>query len=76
MNNILKNTLTLFIYLFPLIFPVWTQAQPTKQWDKTFGGSLFDDLSTAVKTNEGFIPLFGRLCLCPNGKYQGEKINK
>ena len=59
MNNILKNTLTLFIYLFPLIFPVWTQAQPTKQWDKTFGGSLFDDLTTAVKTNEGGFLLVG-----------------
>ncbi len=68
MNNILKNTLTLLVYLFLLILPIWTKAQPTKQWDKTFGGSLFDDLSTAVKTNEGGFLLVGHTSSAADGR--------
>ena len=59
MNNTFKNIPPLLILILTSVFPILMQAQPTKQWDKTFGGSNFDDLETATKTNDGGFLLVG-----------------
>ncbi len=59
-NNTFKIIPTqLFTYILTLLFPILMQAQPTKQWDKTFGGNNFEALETAVKTNDGGFLLIG-----------------
>jgi gliding motility-associated-like protein len=68
MNDAFNNTLTLYIRLLVLIFPFFMQAQPSKEWDKTFGGALYDDLSTAVKTNDGGFLLVGHSASPANGR--------
>ncbi len=68
MNNTLKNIPFLFAFsCLTLFMPVLTMAQPTKQWDKTFGGDNFDDLSTATKTNDGGFLLVGHSSSIMNG---------
>jgi gliding motility-associated-like protein len=61
MNNTFKNITSLLFTLgfLTLSLPVLIQAQPSKQWDKTYGGSNFDDITTAAKTNDGGFMLIG-----------------
>jgi gliding motility-associated-like protein len=60
MNNTFKINIPALTHLLLILFiPVLLQAQPSKQWDKTFGGKGFDDLTTASKTNDGGFLLVG-----------------
>jgi gliding motility-associated-like protein len=70
MNNTLKNAIPPFLIftLLTVLFPALILAQPTKQWDKTFGGAFFDDLSTAAKTNDGGFLLVGHSGSPANGQ--------
>lgn len=68
MNNAFNNKIALYIRFLPFFFPILMAAQPTKQWDRTFGGALFDDLSTAVKTNDGGFLLVGHSASPANGQ--------
>lgn len=69
MNNAFKNIPPLLtICCFTFFLPFLMSAQPTKQWDRTFGGALFDDLSTATKTNDGGFLLVGHSASPANGQ--------
>ena len=57
MNILLK--ISFLILLFSLSFLSITLAQPSVEWDKTFGGDRYEALNGAIKTqDEGFL-LFG-----------------
>ncbi len=57
MNILLKTSF--LIFLFFTSFLTITLAQPTVEWDKTFGGNKYEALNGAIKTqDEGFL-LFG-----------------
>ena len=52
----IKNTLSIFLLAFLTTASVLVIAQPTVQWDKTYGGTGWETLQTAFKTqDEGFL---------------------
>ena len=58
----LRNCPTVFL----LLFTIAAAAQPRVQWDKTFGGADYDDLTTASITVDGGYLLCG-VTLSPKG---------
>jgi gliding motility-associated-like protein len=68
MNNTFKNIPLQLIFMLTIFCPILMQAQPTKQWDRTFGGLNFDDLTTASKTNDGGFLLVGHTSSPANGR--------
>lgn len=52
----IKFNLSIFLLAFLTIASISVVAQPTVQWDKTYGGSGWETLQTAFKTaDEGFL---------------------
>ena len=66
MNIVTRRTVvfTLLFFFFKILVTI---AQPTVQWNKTYGGNNYETLNDALKTNdEGFL-LIGSTSSSANG---------